>query len=66
MPPLSMSWLRVFRGINTAHLGHRSRTREVRGRIVHWQVNEGPVLRRYTLSISSQIFQVLLRVGQER
>ena len=37
-----------------------SSTREVRGRIIHWQANEWPVLRRYTLSIASQIFQVLL------
>jgi hypothetical protein len=37
-----------------------SSTREVRGGIVHWQANEPPVLPRYTLSISSQIFQVLL------
>jgi hypothetical protein len=37
-----------------------SSTCEVRGRIVHWQASEWPILRRYTLSISSQIFQVLL------
>jgi hypothetical protein len=37
-----------------------SSTREVRGRIVHWQANEWLLLWRYTLSISSQIFQVLL------
>src|SRR6266571_3377058 len=39
-----------------------SSTREVRGRIVRWQANERPVLWRSTLSISSQIFQVLLSV----
>jgi hypothetical protein len=27
---------------------------------MHWQANELPVLPRYTLSISSQIFQALL------
>jgi len=27
---------------------------------MHWQANKPPVLPRYTLSISSQIFQVLL------
>jgi len=37
-----------------------SSPREVRGRIVYWQANEPPGLLRYTLSISSQIFQVLL------
>ncbi len=37
-----------------------SSTREVRGRIVRWHANEQPVLRRYTLSISSHIFLVLL------
>src|SRR3989442_12339456 len=37
-----------------------SSTCEVRGRIVRWQANERPVLLRSTLSIPSQIFQVLL------
>src|SRR5438093_5787668 len=39
-----------------------SSTCEVRGRIVRWQTNERPVLLRSTLSISSQIFQVLLSI----
>jgi hypothetical protein len=37
-----------------------SSTREVRGRIVHRQAKEWPVLRRDTLNVSSQIFEVLL------
>ena len=39
------------------HLLHYSSTREVRGRILHWQANESPVLRRYT-------FQVLLYLSR--
>jgi len=42
------------------HLSCKSSTREVRGRIVRWHANERPVLRRYTLSLSSHIFLVLL------
>jgi hypothetical protein len=50
----------VVSHIHTEDDGGRSSTCEVRGRIVHWQASEWPILRRYTLSISSQIFQVLL------
>src|SRR5207249_6238950 len=52
-----------------------SSTREVRGRIAHGQANQWPVFAAHRLSISSQIFQVLLpapltrseerRVGKE-
>ena len=37
-----------------------SSTREVRGRIVHWQANKWLVLVAHRLSIASQIFQELL------
>jgi hypothetical protein len=39
-----------------------SSTREVRGRIAHWEANKWPVFAAPRLSISSQIFQVLLFV----
>jgi len=46
--------------------GWMSSTCEVRGRIVRWQANERPVLLRSTLSIPSQIFQVLLMVPNQQ
>ena len=58
MPQKTRKWYKKTRHVRWGKV--MSSTREVRGRIVHWQANEWPVLRRYTLSISSQIFQVLL------
>ena len=43
------------------HLLHYSSTREVRRRIVHWQANEWPVLRRYTFHWQRMVLLYLSR-----